>query len=470
VYLIRLAVIEAVIPPTEAVHSAAQCATSTMRPTVRARHRLAQAVWFLAAVIALLTFTAREATAVDAAVHTAVDFVCGEQRAGYDTSSMEMSIANKPMSGMLTNVAPGTHNLRIRTSQPGWSVKEIKYLDIAGGRGVETYKPNTAEANLPLVFTARPSRSSTSSLNILIETCGSVAPSSACALTPQEQNLAAAAFLKLVPVLDHDRCALCHGRQDVFAKGTPHFGGRFFDEEAVIESRWSDCAECHDAAKNMTGPPEELQWRQAMTSVLKWGGTSPRQLCLAMKSSRLTSVEFIEHMKHDVRLRLAFEGKRGHVTLPAGLTPKPPPLTHANFVVAAQEWVNALGGEKSWRPEECGCETLAMTAPPGNVPPAQPASPPPPRNPAFEYDAYRSGGDYRSFELPTADPNLCAAQCAREVQCKAWTYLNPGVQANLARCWLKDAVSAPVTNVPFAISGVARGGAPASATPAIPPR
>ena len=303
-----------------------------------------------------------------------------------------------------------------------------------------------------------------------------------CALSPQEAQSAATAFLKLVPVLNHDRCALCHGRQDVFAKGTAHFGGRFFNEEEVIEGRWSECAECHDAAQRMTGPPEELQWRQAMTSVLKWGGTSPRQLCVAMKSSRLTSVEFTEHLKHDVRLRLAFEGKRGHVTLPAGLTPKPPPLTHANFVATAQQWVNALGGEKNWLPEPCGCETLALQAAPGgNVPPGgggtgvppaaggptvQPTPTPSPRNPAFEYDVYRSGSDYRNFELPTADPNLCAAQCAREAQCKAWTYLKPGVQANLARCWLKSSVTAPVPGVTFAISGVTRAGAaPPTPTP-----
>lgn len=138
-----------------------------------------------------------------------------------------MSIGDKPMSGMLTNVVPGTQNLRIRTSTPGWLVKEIKYLDIAGGRGVETYKPNAPEVNLPLVFTPRSSRSSGSSLGIVVETCAPVAPSSACALSPQEQQLAATEFLKLVPVLDHDRCSLCHGRQDVFASGTPHFGGRW---------------------------------------------------------------------------------------------------------------------------------------------------------------------------------------------------------------------------------------------------
>lgn len=54
----------------------------------------------------------------------------------------------------------------------------------------------------------------------------------------------------------------------------------------------------------------------------------------------------------------------------------------------------------------------------------------------------RPGGDYRNFDLGRADPQLCKDQCDGEAQCKAWTYVRPGVQGQAARCWLKNVVPA----------------------------
>lgn len=71
----------------------------------------------------------------------------------------------------------------------------------------------------------------------------------------------------------------------------------------------------------------------------------------------------------------------------------------------------------------------------------------------FEYDVDRPGSDYRTFELESADPALCASQCGKEPKCKAWTFVKPGVQGPSARCWLKDRVPQPVT-ASFAVSGV----------------
>ena len=70
----------------------------------------------------------------------------------------------------------------------------------------------------------------------------------------------------------------------------------------------------------------------------------------------------------------------------------------------------------------------------------------------FEYDVDRRGSDYRNFELTTPDPVLCAAQCSAENQCQAWTYVKPGFQGALPRCWLKNSVPAPIS-AGFAISG-----------------
>ncbi|HSV51290.1 MAG TPA: PAN domain-containing protein [Burkholderiaceae bacterium] len=59
---------------------------------------------------------------------------------------------------------------------------------------------------------------------------------------------------------------------------------------------------------------------------------------------------------------------------------------------------------------------------------------------ALESDSNRPGSDYRSLDLPHADPQLCQAQCDREGQCSSWTYVKPGVQGRAARCWLKHSV------------------------------
>jgi hypothetical protein len=54
----------------------------------------------------------------------------------------------------------------------------------------------------------------------------------------------------------------------------------------------------------------------------------------------------------------------------------------------------------------------------------------------------RRGGDYHSFDLPAARPELCQEACARDSRCRAWTYVNPGVQGPAPRCWLKSTVPA----------------------------
>lgn len=62
----------------------------------------------------------------------------------------------------------------------------------------------------------------------------------------------------------------------------------------------------------------------------------------------------------------------------------------------------------------------------------------------------RAGSDYRNFEIGNADlrdqPELaCRAACRKEAQCKAWTYVKPGIQGANARCWLKTAI--PIARV-----------------------
>lgn len=67
----------------------------------------------------------------------------------------------------------------------------------------------------------------------------------------------------------------------------------------------------------------------------------------------------------------------------------------------------------------------------------------------------RPGKDYRNFDLPAADPELCRKACDDDASCKPYTYVRPGVQGSNVRCWLKKSdVSATVEN-DRCVSGVA---------------
>lgn len=87
---------------------------------------------------------------------------------------------------------------------------------------------------------------------------------------------------------------------------------------------------------------------------------------------------------------------------------------------------------------------------------------------ALEADTDRPGSDYLDFDLPD-DPQQCARACASDPQCRAFTFVRPGVQGDSARCWLKQAVPASRSS-DCCVSGVVqRGGIrtpPASANPA----
>ena len=75
------------------------------------------------------------------------------------------------------------------------------------------------------------------------------------------------------------------------------------------------------------------------------------------------------------------------------------------------------------------------------------------------------GGDINSIRLDIPDPGLCRQACDNRNECRAWSYVKPGVQGSSAMCWLKGTVGSSNfdRNV---ISGVIpgdRGPAPGSA-------
>ena len=79
-----------------------------------------------------------------------------------------------------------------------------------------------------------------------------------------------------------------------------------------------------------------------------------------------------------------------------------------------------------------------------------------PRHGRIEFAIDRTGGDYKSFELPSDPTGLaCKAACEADNKCRAWTYVRPGYLGAAARCFLKDKVKPP-HHKPCCISGVVR--------------
>jgi hypothetical protein len=86
-----------------------------------------------------------------------------------------------------------------------------------------------------------------------------------------------------------------------------------------------------------------------------------------------------------------------------------------------------------------------MRPPPPSMPPA-PAPAPTAAAGAIEPETDRIGADLIGFELAGSDPAQCLALCNSSGQCRAWSFVKPGVQGSTARCYLKSAAPAPTRN------------------------
>ena len=86
------------------------------------------------------------------------------------------------------------------------------------------------------------------------------------------------------------------------------------------------------------------------------------------------------------------------------------------------------------------------------VTPGQPDVIPAPAGMTMEVNTDRPGRDYRR-DTNISSPEACAAICAGEERCRAFTWVQAGVQGPGPNCWLKAAVPVPVT-AHFAVSGI----------------
>lgn len=72
---------------------------------------------------------------------------------------------------------------------------------------------------------------------------------------------------------------------------------------------------------------------------------------------------------------------------------------------------------------------------------------------AREQNTDRPGRDYKNFDLSLPAPgtfggpeDTCRETCERDGNCKAWTFVQAGVQGSNPRCWLKNAIPAAHPN------------------------
>ncbi len=86
----------------------------------------------------------------------------------------------------------------------------------------------------------------------------------------------------------------------------------------------------------------------------------------------------------------------------------------------------------------------------------------------LEKDVNRLGNDYKTIDLPEADPELCQEACELDARCRAFTYVHPGIQGPTAKCWLKDSVPVPRKPEGCCVSGV-KPNPPAAAAPSASP-
>ena len=81
----------------------------------------------------------------------------------------------------------------------------------------------------------------------------------------------------------------------------------------------------------------------------------------------------------------------------------------------------------------------------------------------LEPDTNRFGLDFKDFDLPSPDPQLCRKACVDNDQCRAFTYLKPygwNGAGPAAHCWLKNGIPDAKTD-PCCVSGLVRPQEPA---------
>jgi hypothetical protein len=153
-------------------------------------------------------------------------------------------------------------------------------------------------------------------------------------------------FANLYPVFSHPRCLNCHGVV-VEPPGDPASVTKESHPAAENDDpeKGAECGSCHDAEEvaMLWGlAPPHLRWvgldvdavcaiqaTEAKARNTRAGGSSPGK-----------QGSYLHHIDHDPLIRQAWDGRAGGA-LPIDEKKATPPGSHATFLAAATEWVNA---------------------------------------------------------------------------------------------------------------------------------
>ena len=177
-----------------------------------------------------------------------------------------------------------------------------------------------------------------------------------CPLTSAQVINSIKTFAKLLPVFRHPRCSNCHGG---IPEPIPNHGKPSIRHAGVVDMEATDnnqtCAECHVDGWSNRGAPD-------------WTGTDVR-LCRGLHGEFQDNASgFIQHLFNDFGfppgfVNLGFQGERGLIDggktiyeneMGRKLMAEKPPMTHAEFMQLARDWVAAQGGQFVGD-KDCGC-------------------------------------------------------------------------------------------------------------------
>jgi hypothetical protein len=152
-----------------------------------------------------------------------------------------------------------------------------------------------------------------------------------------------ALFLRIAPVFEHPRCMNCHTKVDYPRQGDDRH------RHAMNVRRGGDghgaaamrCTACHGRGNNAVSgvPGADEDWHLAPLS-MGWEGLAAGEICRNLadpaKNGGRTGSQVVDHLNTPL-VRWAWSP--GQTAQGAARTS--PPLSHADFVAAAQAWITA---------------------------------------------------------------------------------------------------------------------------------
>ncbi len=191
-----------------------------------------------------------------------------------------------------------------------------------------------------------------------------------CNLNIADRARAAVAFDQMLSVFRHPRCANCHGALNVYEADTAHPPGSMMQTETDIfgdtmstPAGAETCVQCHDAARG--------EWIQKPnpTSEIQWANLSDEDLWRRLRNTRIitnrvtretedsTGNLLIQHTRDDPLIQHGFAGTRAMTANTSWWgerpSPEPPPFTKEEFIVALEDWVDALDARETWPEGDC---------------------------------------------------------------------------------------------------------------------